>query len=154
MTQVTQPALGEHAAAYAGDVTVAARLRLVVGRLNRRMRAEGNVDLSPLPLSALATLSRHGPLRLGELAARESVAAPTMSRAIAVLDDRGAVTRTPDPADARSVLLDVTPRGREILDEVRAHYTRTVERRLQKLDGAQLAALEAALPALEALVED
>lgn len=140
------------------DVSVAARLRLVVGRLNRRMRAEGSVGLSaglsPLPLSALATLDRHGPLRLGELAARESVAAPTMSRAISALDERGAVTRTPDPADARSTLLDVSPRGREILDEVRAHYTRTVEQRLQKLDAVQIAALEAALPALEALVEE
>jgi DNA-binding MarR family transcriptional regulator len=77
-----------------------------------------------------------------------------MSRAIAALDERDAVTRTPDPADARSVLLDISPRGAEILDEVRAHYTRTLERRLQRLDAAQLAALEAALPALEALVED
>jgi DNA-binding MarR family transcriptional regulator len=77
-----------------------------------------------------------------------------MSRAISALDERGAVTRTPDPADARSVLLDISPRGIEILEEVRAHYTRTVQRRLERLSPEQLAALEAALPALETLVDD
>jgi len=154
MTTSTVPDSQGATAPAADEPGVAPRLRLVVGRLNRRMRAEGQVDLSPLPLSALATLARQGPLRLGELAARESVAAPTMSRAVAALEERGAVARSADPSDARSVLLEVTPQGHELLNEVRRHYTRTVQRRLDRLDPAQLAALEAALPALEALVDD
>jgi DNA-binding MarR family transcriptional regulator len=136
------------------DVPMAARLRLVVGRLNRRMRAEGSAGLSHLPLSALVTVERFGPLRLGELAVKEGVSAPTMSRALAALDERGAVERTPDPADARSVLLTISPSGRTLLAQVRGHYTESLARLLSRLDEAQLAAVEAALPALEALLGD
>ncbi|RKS69297.1 DNA-binding MarR family transcriptional regulator [Motilibacter peucedani] len=131
---------------------MAARLRLVVGRLNRRMRAEGGAGLSHLPLSALVSIERSGPIRLGELAAKEGVSAPTMSRALLALDERGAVERTTDPTDARSVLLTISPAGRELLATVREHYTSSLARLLSRLDGDQLAAVEAALPALEALI--
>ncbi|RZS90355.1 DNA-binding MarR family transcriptional regulator [Motilibacter rhizosphaerae] len=140
--------------ATAAGTSTASRLRLVVGRLHRRLRTEGGSDLSPLLLSALVTIEGHGPLRLGELAAREAVSAPTMSRALAALDERGVVTRTPDPADARSVLLTLSPEGERVLAEVRATYTATLQRRLDRLDPAQRHALEDALPALEALLAD
>ncbi|MDT7651785.1 MAG: hypothetical protein QOI36_3191, partial [Pseudonocardiales bacterium] len=80
---------------------LAARLRLVVGRLHRRIRIDGRESIPPLQLSALATVEQHGPLRLSELARREAVTAPTMSRVLAALDDQGLVIRTPDPSDAR-----------------------------------------------------
>jgi hypothetical protein len=47
---------------------LAARLRLVVGRLNRRIRIDGRESIPPLQLSALVTVEQHGPLRLSELA--------------------------------------------------------------------------------------
>ena len=49
----------------------------------------------------LATLSDQQPLRLSELARREAVTPPTMSRVLAALDDAGLLVRTPDPQDAR-----------------------------------------------------
>lgn len=133
---------------------LASRLRLVIGRLNRRLRQEGTSGLSPLPLSALVTIEASGPLRLGELAAREQVSAPTMSRALAALDERGAVERSSDPEDARSVFLTISEPGRELLATVRADYARSLGRLLDTLGPEQLAAVEAALPALESLTED
>lgn len=133
---------------------LAARLRLAVGRLHRRIRIDGRESIPPLQLSALVTVEDHGPLRLSELARREAVTAPTMSRVLGALDEQGLVVRTPDPQDARGVLITLSEAGASRLDEVRTHRTALVARRLTRLDSAQLAALRAALPALEALLVD
>lgn len=133
---------------------VATRLRLVVGRLNRRVRIDGGESVPPLQLSALVTVEQHGPLRLSELARREAVTAPTMSRVLSALDVQGLVVRATDPADARSVLITLSPEGAERLDQVRTQRTALIVRRLTRLDEAQRASLAAALPALEALLVD
>lgn len=137
------------------DLTeLAARLRLAVGRLNRRIRIDGRESIPPLQLSALVTIEQHGPLRLSELARREAVTAPTMSRVLAALDENGLVVRTPDPQDARGVLVTLSEEGARRLAEVRSHRTALVARRLTRLDDDQRTALHAALPALEALLVD
>lgn len=133
---------------------LAARLRLAVGRLNRRIRIDGRESIPPLQLSALVTIEQHGPLRLSELARREAVTAPTMSRVLAALADNGLVVRSPDPHDARGVLVTLSAEGARQLAEVRCHRTALVARRLARLDDQQRAALRAALPALEALLVD
>jgi DNA-binding MarR family transcriptional regulator len=133
---------------------LAARLRLVVGRLHRRIRIDGRESIPPLQLSALATVEQHGPLRLSELARREAVTAPTMSRVLAALDEQGLVIRTPDPHDARGVQIVLSEEGAARLAEVRSHRTALVARRLARLDDEQRAKLVEALPALEALLVD
>jgi len=133
---------------------LASRLRLAVGRLNRRIRIDGNDSIPPLQLSTLVTVEEYGPLRLSELARREAVTAPTMSRVLASLADQRLVVRTPDPQDARGVLITLSDHGAGRLGDVRSHRTALVARRLGRLDGAQLAALQAAMPALEALLVD
>ncbi|GAA4984660.1 MarR family transcriptional regulator [Pseudonocardia tropica] len=134
------------------DDEVASRLRLAVGRLNRRIRIDGSESLPPLQLSTLVTVEQHGPLRLSELARREGVTAPTMSRVLSALDDQGMVRRAADPGDARGVLISISADGLDRLREVRSQRTALVARRLDRLDAAQRAALEAALPAIEALI--
>ncbi|MDP9028224.1 MAG: MarR family transcriptional regulator, partial [Actinomycetota bacterium] len=66
----------------------AERLTLVVGRLNRRLQAATG-GLSHGLLSTLAVLTKHGPLRLSDLAQLEDVSAPSMTRTIAELESRG-----------------------------------------------------------------
>lgn len=137
------------------DVTkLAARLRLAVGRLNRRMRTDAQASLPPLQLAALATIDEYGPLRLSDLAKREAVTVPTMSRVLASLDAEGLVVRTPDPQDARGVLIRISEEGARRLAESRSLRTAYLARRLARLDTAQREALRAALPALEALLAD
>jgi DNA-binding MarR family transcriptional regulator len=137
----------------ATDVQLATRLRLAVGRLHRRVRLASN-DVPPLQLSTLVSIEEHGPLRLGELAAREAVTAPTMTRVLAGLDERGLIVRTPDPGDARSVRVSLSEQGRTVLEDVRSRRTALLDARLARLTDQQRAALVAALPALEALVTE
>jgi DNA-binding MarR family transcriptional regulator len=140
-------------AADATDTQLATRLRLAVGRLHRRIRLATN-DIPPLQLSTLVSIEEHGPLRLGELAAREAVTAPTMTRVLAGLDERGLIVRTPDPEDARSVRVSLSDVGRRVLADVRTRRTALLDARLARLTPQQRAALVAALPALEALVSE
>src|SRR5436190_20346664 len=83
------------------DTELAARLRLAVNRLARRLRQHADTDISPSQLSALATLTRKGPLTVGDLSAAERVKPPTMTRIVASLGELGLATRTTDPADRR-----------------------------------------------------
>ncbi|HKT05696.1 MAG TPA: MarR family transcriptional regulator [Rugosimonospora sp.] len=140
-------------AADATDIQLATRLRLAVGRLHRRIRLASN-DIPPLQLSTLVSIEEYGPLRLGELAAREAVTAPTMTRVLAGLDERGLIVRATDPEDARSVRVSLSEYGRTVLEDVRSRRTALLDARLARLTPPQRAALIAALPALEALVTE
>jgi DNA-binding MarR family transcriptional regulator len=135
------------------DSELATRLRLAVGRLARRIRLATN-DIPPLQLSALATLDKLGPLRSGELAQREAVTAPTMTRVLASLGERGLVVRQADPTDARSVRVSLSPAGVEALGRIRSERTALLGARVARLTPEQRVALIEALPALEALVEE
>jgi DNA-binding MarR family transcriptional regulator len=153
-TAVADEALVDETLADETLAELATRLRLAVGRLSRRVRIDGGESVPPLQLSALVTVEQYGPLRLSELARREAVTAPTMSRVLSALDEQGLVVRAADPQDARGVLITLSPDGARRLDEVRTRRTALVARRLARLDDAQRAALTAALPALEALLVD
>jgi DNA-binding MarR family transcriptional regulator len=136
------------------DAELAGRLRVAVGQLVRRLRQQDPDALSPAKLSALLTLEAGGPLRSGDLAVRENVAAPTMTRLIGALAEAGLVTRGPDPTDARVSVVALAPAGAAALAAVRRSRTSLLAQRLARLTPAQRAALEAALPALEALLAE
>jgi DNA-binding MarR family transcriptional regulator len=143
--------------AEAGELTdaeLAGRLRLALGLLVRRLRQRDPGHLSPAQLSALVTVETSGPMRSGDLAARENVAAPTITRLIGAMEDAGLVTRGPDPSDARGSLVALAPGGVVALAAVRAERTNELSRRLGALPPEQRAALVAALPALEALLDE
>jgi len=139
--------------AHESEAELAGRLRLVAGRLHRRVRLASS-DLPPLQLSTLATLARHGPLRPGDLAQREAVSAPVMTRVLAALDEARLIRRTADPDDARCVNIGLSPAGEDHVARMRAQGIAYLDTRIARLDPAQRRALAAALPALEALVED
>jgi DNA-binding MarR family transcriptional regulator len=136
------------------DVETPARLRAVVGKLSRRLNslARGS-GLTPSQLSALGVIARQGPLRLSELAEIESVNPTMLSRVVAALDEAGLVRRRTDPEDRRAGLLEVTASGRRTHDRLRAERGRVLTTGLERLSLADVTALEAALPALEALIE-
>jgi DNA-binding MarR family transcriptional regulator len=77
-----------------------------------------------------------------------------MSRVLTALEDQGLVVRAPDPQDARGVLVTLSEAGRIRLDEIRTRRTALVARRLQRLEAGQRAAIRAALPDIEALLEE
>lgn len=139
--------------ARTGDV--AARLRLAVTRLARRLRQEASGGaVSPTGAAVLASIARAGPLTLGELAAIERVQPPTVTAAVARLVEQGLVERQPDPADGRVTLVRATPDGRRLLDEQRSRKQEYLDQRLRALDPGELDTLEAAAGILERLLED
>ena len=135
---------------YAIDV---ARLRVAIARLSRRLRRHELAGLTPTQLSALATVERTGPLRLGDLAAAEGIAPSTLTRLVTALEERGYVERCPVPGDARASTLAITPQGHTVLERLRQEGTSVLAESLRTLTSAQLAALAAALPALEQLAD-
>ena len=66
---------------------------------------------------ALVELGDDGPLRLNDLAKRMGTSTPTASRSVDALEALGLVTRAPESSDRRALSIDVTPRGRDLLDE-------------------------------------
>jgi DNA-binding MarR family transcriptional regulator len=133
----------------AGPGFDAARLRVAVLRLSRRLRKHDLAGLTPSQLSTLSYVGASGPVRLGDLAAAERIAPSTLTRVVNVLEDRGYLRRHPAPDDARAFLVTVTDSGQEVLQRIRAEGTRMLADILQTLPADQLAALDAALPALE-----
>src|SRR5262249_48090026 len=111
-------------------------------------------DIPPLQLSTLVSIEEYGPLRLGELAQREAVTAPTMTRVLAALDERALIVRTPDPDDARSVRVALSRADQEVLGDGRTRRTALLDARLARLTERQRTDLLTALPALEALVTE
>jgi DNA-binding MarR family transcriptional regulator len=132
----------------------AARLSAVIGQLVRVLRREAPSEVGPGSLAALATLARSGPLRLGDLAAREGVAPPTLTRMVAALEDAGHVTRRPDVHDRRAVLVSVTDAGARLVADTISARALVLRARLAALPEPDVRALLAALPALEQLVGD
>ncbi|MBB5892172.1 DNA-binding MarR family transcriptional regulator [Kutzneria kofuensis] len=130
------------------------RLYLAVGRLSRILRRSGSPGLGQGSISALATLAYKGPMRLGDLAGREGVAPPTLSRIIAALVESGYVMREADPQDGRASLVRATPQGEQVIAGVRSERLHELHNRLERLTEEQRTALAAALPALEALVSE
>jgi DNA-binding MarR family transcriptional regulator len=131
------------------------RLYFALMRLARVVRRAGDVGpMPPARLSALATLAAHGPMRPGDLAAREQISPPTLSRTLAALADAGLIGRTHDPADQRASLLTVTPAGQEVLALVRAARTRALQARLEQLDGPDQARVLSAVDGLERMAGD
>ena len=129
-----------------------ARLRVAIARLSRRLRRHELAGLTPTQLSALAT-ERAGPLRLGDLAAAEGIAPSTLTRLVTALEERGYVDRCPVPGDARASTLAIAPAGRAILERIRQESTTVLADSLRTLTSEQVAALAAALPALEQLAD-
>jgi DNA-binding MarR family transcriptional regulator len=130
-----------------------ARLRLVVTRLARRLRQQGDTEASPTQLSALATIERDGPVTLGELAAMERVQPPTITAAVGRLERRGLVRRDVDPGDRRVARVEVTSQGRQLLEQSRSRKTAYLERTLAGLHPDERETLERAAAILERLLE-
>ena len=137
------------------DAGLATALRISVSRLARRLRverqAEGLASLSDTQLAALAVLDRHGAMTPGELAEHEKVQPPSMTRVIAVLEERRLVMRAPHPTDRRQVVLTVTEQGRELVSQARRRRDAWLAKRLKELSPQERAILRAAAPVLEKL---
>jgi DNA-binding MarR family transcriptional regulator len=138
------------------DVETAARLRIVVGRLSRRLRttaAGSAAGLTPTRISVLLTVVRDGPIRLSELASAESLNPTMLSRVIADLVEADLLARVSDDGDRRAAWVKATAAGKRLAERMRRERTDALNEALEGLSPADRRQLEQALPALEGLAE-
>ena len=138
--------------AYATDqIELAVRLRLAVMRLTRMLRQQEDGGVSNSALSALATLEREGALTLGDLAAREHVQPPTMTRIAQALVGNGLVRRLEDGADRRVTRVRITQTGMKVLARSRRRKEELLATRLRGLSARDLDTLADATRILDRL---
>lgn len=127
-------------------------LRGAVMRLSRRLRNQ-RVDetLSPTEMSVLATLARCGSATPGELARKEHVQPPSMTRIVAMLEAKELVRREPHPDDRRQVVVSRTEQADSMLAESRSKRNAWLASLAEGLTGEELAILRQAAPVLEKL---
>ena len=142
------------ASARDGEAELAARLRLVVTRLSRRLRQQGEAGISASQLSALATVDRRGPITLGDLAAAERVQPPSMTRVVSNLEAAGLVDRRPSERDRRVARVRVTAAGRQLLERSRTRKDAYLARRLRTLDDVDRRSMMEVVGVLEQMLED
>jgi len=135
------------------EAELAARLRMAVTRLHRRLRQQAAGGLTPSQASALVGVERLGSPTLGALAARESVQPPTMTKVVGALEELGYVTRVIDPSDRRVARVTITPAGAETLGTIRSLKTAFLADRVQQLAPGDRAALGKLTDLLERLVD-
>ena len=132
--------------------TLAAGIAAGVERLIGLVRSLSPADgLSLTAAATLATLERSGPRRLTALAVQEGVTQPAMTQLIGRLQDAGLVRREADSADGRVVQVRLTDEGRDTLARRRAVRAERLAVILDRISPEDRAALDAALPAIDAL---
>ena len=139
----------------ADSLSVANRLRPVLLQLNRQLRREAHpLGVTGGQVSLLVAVRKSPGIGVRDLATREGVSAPAMSRHVARLERAGLLQRTTGAGgDRRRVGLELTHDGERVLRLVRSRRTAWLATRLRRLDGGDLAAIEAAVEPLATLLE-
>jgi DNA-binding MarR family transcriptional regulator len=106
----------------------------VRGRLDEVLRPAA---ITPQQYTALTVLERHDDLSTAELARNSFVTDQSAADMIAVLEDRGLLTRVVDHRDRRRRVLRLTQRGRELLDQYRDEVDRLESRMMAGLTPLQ-----------------
>jgi DNA-binding MarR family transcriptional regulator len=120
-----------------GDAELAARLRLAVGRLSRKIRQQVTGEVTQSQISVLYSVERLGRPTLGELATSEQVQPPSMTRQVDALEAGELLQKSGDPDDRRVARVELTPAGRRFLQRNRSLRTAYLVRRFARLSPEQ-----------------
>ena len=132
---------------------VASELRPVLLRLARELRKETEqLGITARQATLLWLVKRSPGLSLAELAAEEGISPPALSGHVDRLERAGLLERVRSSEDRRRVGLRLTDEGARVMRNVRARRTTWLAERLRVLDPEELAAVDAAMPALLRLV--
>ena len=95
-------------------------------------RPRWHSDLTITQLRALSTIGRRQPVRVSDVAEDLGAAVAATSALVDRMAKHGLVARSNDPEDRRTVLLELTPRARRLLDRLEQgstdHLARLMER--------------------------
>lgn len=135
---------------------LANRLRPVLLKLARELRREiHSLGVTGGQVSLLVQIRQSPGIGMRELAARERISVPGMSKFVARLEQAGLVRRDAVGGDKRRVGITLTEDGRRVLRSVRSKRTAWLSARLRMLDDDDLEAVDRAIdPLLRLLGED
>jgi DNA-binding MarR family transcriptional regulator len=137
------------------DSDTAVRLRAAISRLNRQLNSTSTSEgLTPTQASVLALVGARGPLRLAALGELERLNPTMLSRVVGKLTELDLIRRRPDPEDLRAALVEITPAGADLRQRILDRRTERISESLERLPAGGADTVLAALPALEALVEE
>lgn len=144
---------GGVAQATPAEAELAARLRLAVGRLSRKIRQQVAGEVTQSQVSVLVSVERLGRPTLGELAACEQVQPPSMTRQVDALETAGMILRSVDDTDRRIARVELTGAGRKFLQRNRSLRNAYLVRRLARLAPEERERLAELVDLLERLAE-
>ena len=138
------------------DTTALAnRLRPVLLKLNRELRREiHSLGVTGVQATLLIQIKLTPGIGVRELALRERMSVPGMSKFVGRLEEAGLIERAPVPGDRRRVGLVVTPAGHRVLRSVKSRRTAWLSERLTHLEPEQLEAIDAAVEPLMHLLDE
>lgn len=128
-------------------------------RLAKQLRHRSATDLAPLGLTpsqerALRTIARTEPVRIVHLAARLDIVPRSATTVVDALEQQGLVTRDPDPVDRRSVLVSLSPAGRDRIRRIQQSRRRATGDLFLTLDPQDRADLSRILTAVQQSLDD
>ena len=129
---------------------LASELRVVIGQLVRRLRAEQH-RFSLSQGAVLGRLDREGPQSVSDLAAAERVRPQSMAQTVADLESAGHVDRRPDPDDRRRALVSLTPAGVEAILASRREREGWLAGEIEKLSAEDRRTLARAVELMDAI---
>lgn len=144
----------QRTATAGAEQELAARLRLAVMRMARRLRQQSEEGATPSMLSALAVIERLGPITLSELAQAERVQPPSITKIAARLEEEGFIRRFGDPNDRRITRLGLSAKGKRFIEQNRSRKTAYLARGLGNLQPQQRAILSQAVEVLDHLLKE
>ena len=144
------------ATVLAPDTTeLANRLRPVLLKLARALRREiHSLGVTGGQVSLLVQIKYSPGIEIKELATREGISVPAVSKFVTRMETAGLLARTPVGTDRRRVGLTLTEAGHKVLRSVRSRRTAWLAARLRTLDSEQRAAIEAAIDSMLLLIEE
>jgi DNA-binding MarR family transcriptional regulator len=120
------------------SIEVAVVLHRAAIRLLRAVRvADDETGVSAPKLAALSVLTFGGAMSLSALARAEQVTAATMSKLVSDLEAESLVAKRADRADKRGVRIEVTAKGRALMEAGRKRRLALLHQRLAKLTRAE-----------------
>jgi DNA-binding MarR family transcriptional regulator len=126
----------------------------VVAKLNRLATQRTRLPLPWAQGRLLSTIEDQGAARISDLANLDHCSQPTMTMQVRRLEDAGLVTRSPDPDDARAVLIRITPKGVQTLARARADRAAVVDPAIARLDPEDRQTLAAAVRVMQRLLDN
>lgn len=136
-------------------LAVANRLRPALLRLARELRRESHaLGVTGGQVSLLFQIQQNRGIGVRDLAALERISAASMSSHVDRLERAGLIQRTPDPSDGRRQGLSLSSEGERVLRSVKSRRTAWLAARLQQLSPEELAAVDAAVEPMLALLEE